>query len=150
MIWAGQRQHKERGPAAGGISDAERELFGGRLRYDQSYVLYEGALTRTGFGQMAAGDRGVREPVVAGLRRPRGGPGHPPARRETAGANRSYVLHEGHLAEEGTHDQLMPRPTALYRDMHTAQAAQLGRIPPPKPVLPAPRRGTEPRQGEPR
>ncbi|WP_262418223.1 MULTISPECIES: hypothetical protein [Streptomyces] len=29
MIWAGQREHKERGPAAGGISDAERELFDG-------------------------------------------------------------------------------------------------------------------------
>ncbi|MDR3084181.1 MAG: ABC transporter ATP-binding protein, partial [Streptomyces sp.] len=37
-----------------GISDAERELFGGRLRYDQSFVRHEGPLTRLGFGHMAA------------------------------------------------------------------------------------------------
>ncbi|WP_447034660.1 ATP-binding cassette domain-containing protein [Streptomyces sp. DSM 118878] len=44
------------GAAAGddGISDAERELYGGRLRYDQSYVRHEGPLTRLGFGHMAA------------------------------------------------------------------------------------------------
>ncbi|MGI5262393.1 ATP-binding cassette domain-containing protein [Streptomyces angustmyceticus] len=36
------------------ISDAERELYGGRLRYDQSYVRHEGPLTRLGFGHMAA------------------------------------------------------------------------------------------------
>ncbi|MEU8544822.1 ABC transporter ATP-binding protein [Streptomyces sp. NPDC048717] len=36
------------------ISDAERELYGGRLRYDQSYVRHEGAVTRLGFGHMAA------------------------------------------------------------------------------------------------
>nr|WP_086825118.1 ABC transporter ATP-binding protein [Streptomyces sp. NRRL B-24572] len=36
------------------ISDAERELYGGRLRYDQSYVQHEGPLTRLGFGHMAA------------------------------------------------------------------------------------------------
>ncbi|MFF6772712.1 ATP-binding cassette domain-containing protein [Streptomyces sp. NPDC012637] len=36
------------------VSDAERELFGGRLRYDQSYVRHEGPLTRLGFGHMAA------------------------------------------------------------------------------------------------
>ncbi|MEV6119419.1 ABC transporter ATP-binding protein [Streptomyces sp. NPDC052077] len=40
-------------PAAG-ISDAERELYGGRLRYDQSYIRHEGPLTRLGFGHMAA------------------------------------------------------------------------------------------------
>lgn len=39
---------------ADGISHAERELYGGRLRYDQSYVLHEGPLTRLGFGRMAA------------------------------------------------------------------------------------------------
>lgn len=36
------------------ISDAERELYGGRLRYDQSFVRHEGPLTRLGFGHMAA------------------------------------------------------------------------------------------------
>lgn len=38
----------------GTISDAERELYGGRLRYDQSFVRHEGPLTRLGFGHMAA------------------------------------------------------------------------------------------------
>ncbi|MDN3260832.1 SDR family oxidoreductase [Streptomyces sp. CSDS2] len=37
-----------------GISDAERELYGGRLRHDQSYVRHAGPLTRLGFGHMAA------------------------------------------------------------------------------------------------
>ncbi|MCL7429167.1 ABC transporter ATP-binding protein/permease [Streptomyces sp. YS415] len=36
------------------MSDAERELYGGRLRYDQSFVRHEGPLTRLGFGHMAA------------------------------------------------------------------------------------------------
>ncbi|WKV70075.1 hypothetical protein AW27_000240 [Streptomyces sp. PCS3-D2] len=36
------------------MSDAERELYGGRLRYDQSYVRHEGPLTRMKFGRMAA------------------------------------------------------------------------------------------------
>ncbi|WP_320773702.1 ABC transporter ATP-binding protein [Streptomyces sp. CRN 30] len=40
--------------SAESISDAERELYGGRLRYDQSYVRHEGPLTRLGFGHMAA------------------------------------------------------------------------------------------------
>ncbi|MFE5513875.1 ATP-binding cassette domain-containing protein [Streptomyces sp. NPDC056529] len=39
---------------ADNISDAERELYGGRLRYDQSYVQHEGPLTRLKFGHMAA------------------------------------------------------------------------------------------------
>nr|WP_234326174.1 ABC transporter ATP-binding protein [Streptomyces sp. NRRL S-337] len=39
---------------ADSISDAERELYGGRLRYDQSYVRHEGPLTRLKFGHMAA------------------------------------------------------------------------------------------------
>ncbi len=45
---------KKRALAPAGISDAERELYGGRLRWDQSFVRHEGALTRLGFGQMAA------------------------------------------------------------------------------------------------
>ncbi|WP_330177560.1 ABC transporter ATP-binding protein/permease [Streptomyces sp. NBC_01498] len=36
------------------MSDAERELYGGRLRYDQSYIRHERPLTRLGFGHMAA------------------------------------------------------------------------------------------------
>ncbi|WP_435839925.1 ABC transporter ATP-binding protein [Streptomyces chilikensis] len=36
------------------ISDAERELFGGRLRYDYSFVRHEGSMARLGFGHMAA------------------------------------------------------------------------------------------------
>ncbi|MEU0735414.1 hypothetical protein [Streptomyces lavendulocolor] len=45
---------KDAAAATTGISDAERELYGGRLRYDQSYVRHEGPLTRLGFGHMAA------------------------------------------------------------------------------------------------
>ncbi|MFF4174136.1 hypothetical protein [Streptomyces sp. NPDC001744] len=41
-------------PTTTNISDAERELYGGRLRYDQSYVRHEGPLTRLKFGRMAA------------------------------------------------------------------------------------------------
>lgn len=40
--------------SASGISDAEQELYGGRLRWDKSFVHHEGALVRLGFGQMAA------------------------------------------------------------------------------------------------
>lgn len=36
------------------VSEAERELYGGRLRHDQSYVRHEGPLTRLKFGHMAA------------------------------------------------------------------------------------------------
>ncbi|MCZ1011813.1 ABC transporter ATP-binding protein [Streptomyces lydicus] len=36
------------------ISEAERELYGGRLRYDQVYVQHEGPLTRLSFAHMAA------------------------------------------------------------------------------------------------
>ncbi|MFF8789421.1 ATP-binding cassette domain-containing protein [Streptomyces sp. NPDC015125] len=39
---------------ADGISAAERELFGGRLRWDQSFIEHEGAVARMRFGQMAA------------------------------------------------------------------------------------------------
>ncbi|WP_369203251.1 ABC transporter ATP-binding protein [Streptomyces sp. PU-14G] len=38
---------------AHGISAAERELFGGRLRGSQAYIEHEGALARMRFGQMA-------------------------------------------------------------------------------------------------
>lgn len=48
------RIRTKRAPAASGISDAEQELYGGRLRWDQTFVHYAGALTRMGFGQMAA------------------------------------------------------------------------------------------------
>ncbi|MEU6671180.1 hypothetical protein [Streptomyces sp. NPDC046727] len=56
MTWAAPRRkpQREQGPATSGISDAERELFGGRLRWDQSLVRSEGAPTRTGCARMAA------------------------------------------------------------------------------------------------
>ncbi|MFF7555961.1 ABC transporter ATP-binding protein [Streptomyces olivaceus] len=41
-------------PPAGGVSAAEQELFGGRLRYNHAFVHHEGALTRMTFGQMAS------------------------------------------------------------------------------------------------
>ncbi|MET8536832.1 hypothetical protein ABZV67_34600 [Streptomyces sp. NPDC005065] len=41
-------------PAKDTISNAERELYGGRLRYDQSYVRHAGPLTRLSFRHMAA------------------------------------------------------------------------------------------------
>jgi len=41
-------------PHAGGVSAAEQELFGGRLRYNQAYVHHEGALTRMTFGRIAS------------------------------------------------------------------------------------------------
>ncbi|MFD5071472.1 ATP-binding cassette domain-containing protein [Streptomyces sp. NPDC058369] len=37
-----------------GVSDAEQELYGGRLRYAESFVRHEGPLTRLSFGRMAA------------------------------------------------------------------------------------------------
>lgn len=39
--------------ATDNVSIAERELYGSRLRYDQSYVRHEGPLTRPKFGHMA-------------------------------------------------------------------------------------------------
>ncbi|WP_331762250.1 ABC transporter ATP-binding protein/permease (plasmid) [Streptomyces sp. NBC_01527] len=44
----------------------------------------------------------------------------------TANADRIYVLDQGRVAEEGTHEQLMARPDGIYRGMFTAQAAQYG------------------------
>ncbi|MEU7315798.1 ABC transporter ATP-binding protein [Streptomyces sp. NPDC007083] len=48
------KRRRKSAQAAGGISEAERELYGGRLRWDRSFVHHEGALVRMGFGQMAA------------------------------------------------------------------------------------------------
>ncbi|MEU2609006.1 ABC transporter ATP-binding protein [Streptomyces albus] len=44
---------REAREAGEGISAAERELFGGRLRWDQAYIEHEGALARMRFGQVA-------------------------------------------------------------------------------------------------
>lgn len=44
----------------------------------------------------------------------------------TANADHIYVLDEGRVAEEGTHEQLMTRTDGIYRCMFTAQAAQYG------------------------
>ncbi|MCF4136906.1 ABC transporter ATP-binding protein/permease [Streptomyces sp. Tue 6430] len=49
-----ETQNPPKVTATDNISDAERELYGGRLRYDQAYVRHEGPLTRLGFGHMAA------------------------------------------------------------------------------------------------
>ncbi|MFE9384671.1 ABC transporter ATP-binding protein [Streptomyces sp. NPDC007025] len=40
--------------AENGVSAAERELFGGRLRWDDAFVEHEGSVSRLRFGQMAA------------------------------------------------------------------------------------------------
>ncbi|MFD6274788.1 ABC transporter ATP-binding protein [Streptomyces sp. NPDC060209] len=44
----------------------------------------------------------------------------------TANADRIYVLDQGGVAEEGTHEQLMARQDGIYRGMFSAQAAQYG------------------------
>ncbi|MFD9872101.1 ABC transporter ATP-binding protein [Streptomyces niveus] len=44
----------------------------------------------------------------------------------TANADRIYVLDQGRVAEEGTHEQLMTRTDGIYRSMFVAQAAQYG------------------------
>ncbi|MGW1107372.1 ABC transporter ATP-binding protein [Streptomyces sp. NPDC002540] len=51
----------------------------------------------------------------------------------TANADRIYVLAQGRVAEEGTHEQLMARPDGIYRGMFTAQAAQYGTTAPAVP-----------------
>ncbi|MFI6124918.1 ABC transporter ATP-binding protein [Streptomyces sp. NPDC051064] len=59
----------------------------------------------------------------------------------TADADRIYVLDQGRVAEEGTHEQLMARPDGIYRSMFTAQAAQYATkagIPPQPGHAPAP------------
>ncbi|MGV9247016.1 ABC transporter ATP-binding protein [Streptomyces sp. NPDC003710] len=55
----------------------------------------------------------------------------------TANADRIYVLDQGRVAEEGTHDQLMARPDGLYQGMFTAQAAQFGLTAPAVQLPPA-------------
>ncbi|MCN9243679.1 ABC transporter ATP-binding protein/permease [Streptomyces sp. RY43-2] len=58
MTSAGERRQARKNTRAkaveDGISNAERELYGGRLRYDESFVRHEGPLARLSFGHMAA------------------------------------------------------------------------------------------------
>jgi ATP-binding cassette, subfamily B, bacterial len=62
----------------------------------------------------------------------------------TATADHIYVLDHGHLAEHGTHPQLMTRTHDLYRAMYQAQAAQYGLTTPPAATVPSQRREAEP------
>jgi ATP-binding cassette subfamily B protein len=64
----------------------------------------------------------------------------------TANADRIYVLDQGRVAEEGTHDELMALQDGLYQGMFTAQAAQFGLTVPPESPVPAPRRASQPVQ----
>lgn len=57
----------------------------------------------------------------------------------TASADHIYVLDHGHVAEHGSHDQLMTAG-GLYHGMYVAQAAQYGIALPPEGGLPAPRK----------
>ncbi|BBB02017.1 putative ABC transporter ATP-binding protein [Actinacidiphila reveromycinica] len=50
----GKAKRPTKASASDSLSNAERELYGGRLRYDQSFVRHAGPLTRLGFGHMAA------------------------------------------------------------------------------------------------
>lgn len=59
----------------------------------------------------------------------------------TASADHIYVLDRGHIAEHGTHEQLMGRGGGLYRGMFDAQAAQYGLASSPAAKIPAPRDG---------
>ncbi|MER5549858.1 ABC transporter ATP-binding protein, partial [Streptomyces sp. NPDC002589] len=58
----------------------------------------------------------------------------------TANADHIYVLDQGCVVEEGTHEQLMSRKSGLYQGMFTAQAAQYGLTTPSADALPTPRR----------
>ncbi|MFF0433883.1 hypothetical protein ACFYU9_16850 [Streptomyces sp. NPDC004327] len=49
-----ETRNEKKKQATEAISAAERELYGGRLRYDQSCVRHQGPLTSLGFGQMVA------------------------------------------------------------------------------------------------
>jgi ATP-binding cassette subfamily B protein len=52
-------------------------------------------------------------------------------------ADRIYVLHEGRLAEQGSHDELVAAQ-GRYAAMFDAQAAQYAPAPPPVPPIPHP------------
>ncbi len=54
----------------------------------------------------------------------------------TAHADRIYVLDQGQVIEEGTHDHLMARTDGVYRSMFTAQAAQYRTTSPAVPSQP--------------
>ncbi|WP_420709897.1 ATP-binding cassette domain-containing protein [Streptomyces sp. NRRL S-340] len=60
----------------------------------------------------------------------------------TMHADHIYVLDQGRVVEDGTHEDLMSRKDGLYQGMFTAQAAQYGLTPVAGPV-PRPR-GTQP------
>ncbi|WP_423835631.1 ATP-binding cassette domain-containing protein [Streptomyces tubbatahanensis] len=60
----------------------------------------------------------------------------------TASADHIYVLDRGHIAEHGTHGDLMGRAGGLYRGMFDAQAAQYGLTASVAEDVPAPRDGS--------
>ncbi|GHH18639.1 hypothetical protein Srubr_27710 [Streptomyces rubradiris] len=64
----------------------------------------------------------------------------------TAHADHIYVLDQGRVIEDGTHDELMARPGGRYHAMFTAQAAQYGLAPPAGP-LPGPAASSRPTTG---
>ncbi|MEU2866779.1 ABC transporter ATP-binding protein, partial [Streptomyces mirabilis] len=64
----------------------------------------------------------------------------------TANADRIYVLDQGRVAEEGTHDELMAHQDGLYHGMFTAQAAQFGLTASPETPVPAARHASPPVQ----
>ncbi|MFJ9821909.1 ABC transporter ATP-binding protein [Streptomyces sp. NPDC101151] len=66
----------------------------------------------------------------------------------TANADRIYVLDQGRVAEEGTHDELMSHQGGLYQSMFTAQAAQFGLTTSSDALVPAARRSPSPRLQE--
>ncbi|MFE1175446.1 ABC transporter ATP-binding protein [Streptomyces sp. NPDC058773] len=66
----------------------------------------------------------------------------------TAKADHIYVLDQGRVVEEGTHEQLMAVDDGLYRGMFAAQAAQYGLGRPAADALPAPRDSSTPRREE--
>jgi ATP-binding cassette subfamily B protein len=66
----------------------------------------------------------------------------------TANADRIYVLDQGRVAEEGTHDELMAREEGVYRGMYSAQAAQFGLTTSSDVPVPAARRPTTSAHGE--
>ncbi|MFI0928660.1 hypothetical protein ACH4TP_32880 [Streptomyces sp. NPDC021012] len=60
----------------------------------------------------------------------------------TMHADHIYVLDQGCVVEDGTHEDLMSRKDGLYQGMFTAQAAQYGIAPSPE-AVPGPR-GAQP------